>query len=203
MCCACAVCVLFVIVFLPFLLCCGACAGGEGGADAESDGKENEKEEKKGGGKCLGWACLLFDLCDMFRVTDLIEPSQWRAEEFVIPRKEKEVVEVLDTDEKDKDGDKDKVCAVCVLCCMYVSYANSCVLQKRKDREDAPEDSTIRKVCPALCAPSRLSCQTGEMVHKGYVKGGENVSCVVCPVFCANCVCTAFQGKRDSRREGG
>ena len=194
--------------------CCGACAGGEGGADAESDGKEkekekekeNEKEEKKGGGKCLGWACLLymlFDLCDMLHVTDLIEPSQWRAEEFVIPRKEKEVVEVLDTDEKDKDGDKDKVCAVCVLCCMYVSYANSCVLQKRKDREDAPEDSTIRKVCPALCAPSRLSCQTGEMVHKGYVKGGENVSCVVCPVFCANCVCTAFQGKRDSRREGG
>ena len=213
-CCACAVRVLCVFLFLPFLSCCGACAGGEGGGVAESgekeEEKEKEKEKKKGdGGKCWGWACLLymlFDLCDMLLVTDLIEPSQWRAEEFVIPRKEREVVVLLDTDEKDKDGDKDKVCAVCVLCCMYVSYANGCVLQKR-EREDEPDDSAIRKVCPALCAPSRLPCQTGEMVHKGYVKEVRMclVLCVLCFVL-TMCVCTAFQGGQDEgdpRREGG
>ena len=67
----------------------------------QEEEEKTRKEDANGkGGKqlCCTLLYMLFDLCDMLYVTDDIEPSQWRAEEFVIPRKKKEVVELLDTD---------------------------------------------------------------------------------------------------------
>ena len=69
-------------------------------------------------------------------ITDPFEPSQWRAELFTIPRKEREVVNLISPpaegkgDDKEKGDDQEKVCpvlcvscVVSVLCCMLMFCA--------------------------------------------------------------------------------